>query len=412
MMDGYDSVIIGITAPSIANTLGLDIKTFGPVFSAAQFGFMAGALFAGPIADRWGRKGTLVVSALIFGGFTLLTISSSTFSELVVYRFVTGLGLGGAATCFVSLSSEYAPKRVRGTVVAILWTLVPAGNVVGGILASFIIPKMGWTSVYIVGGVLPILFGLLILALVPESVSFLVGRNAPDSQIGKILARLSPGTNTEAARFVTSEEKISGVPFTHLFNSKYLASTLCIWVAFFSTWLILITTLAWTAPLVQQAGLSVSEASLIIACNSTGGVLGALIIGRLIDLVDRYLINVGALLLGALAVGAFGMVAASFFGFASLAFAIGFFVGGAASGITALAAISYPTALRSTGVGWAIAVARLGAATGPLVAGAIISGGGGRLDVFGTMAACGVVAAGAIFALRSVDARTPRLVQV
>jgi len=155
LMDGYDSVAIGVTGASIATSLALDVKTFGPVFSAAQFGFMAGAFFAGPIADKAGRKGVLVSATVLFGVFSLLTILSHGLEALVTYRFVTGVGLGGAATCFVSLASEYAPKRVRGAVVAFLWTLVPAGNVVGGLLASILMPRAGWESVYLIGGELP-----------------------------------------------------------------------------------------------------------------------------------------------------------------------------------------------------------------------------------------------------------------
>ena len=410
LMDGYDSVIIGITAPSIAKTLGLDVKTFGPIFAAAQFGFMAGAFVAGPIADRFGRKLTLVAAALLFGVSTALTTRAGVFGELVAYRFVTGLGLGAAATSFVSLAAELAPERVRGTVVAVLWTLVPGGNVVGGLLASVLIPAAGWQSVYLVGGLVPILVGIAIAFVVPESVSFLAGRDPTDRRIGATLARLVPEVNVAGARFVVTSERADGFGFVQLFNRKHLPTTACIWVSFFCTWLILITTLAWISPLVQQGGLGVSEASLVIACNSGGGVVGALLIGRFIDVYDKHLINVYALFLGALSVGAFGLIAASLPGFAIVGFLMGFFVGGASAGMMALVALSYPTALRSTGVGWGIAVARLGSAVGPIVAGSIMSAGGGRLDVFSAMAACAIVAAAAIYLLRSVGVRQRRLV--
>lgn len=129
---------------------------------------MAGALIAGPTADILGRKAVLVFATAIFGAFSVVTAFSHTFGELVTYRFITGLGLGLAATCFVTLSSEYAPKRMRGMVVAILWTLVPAGNVVGGLIAAVLLPRSGWQSVYIVGGVLPLLLAALMFVMVPE----------------------------------------------------------------------------------------------------------------------------------------------------------------------------------------------------------------------------------------------------
>jgi MFS transporter, AAHS family, 4-hydroxybenzoate transporter len=411
LMDGYDSVAIGVTGASIATSLALDVKTFGPVFSAAQFGFMAGAFFAGPIADKAGRKGVLVSATVLFGVFSLLTILSHGFEALVTYRVVTGVGLGGAATCFVSLASEYAPKRVRGTVVAILWTLVPAGNVVGGLLASILMPRAGWESVYLIGGLTPLVAAALIYMLVPESVSFLVASRAAPCKVAKILSRISGTAVASASTYVTSEEKFSGLAFTYLFSRSYLATTICTWLAFFCTWLILLTTLAWISPLVQQAGLTAASAALIISANSTGGVIGALIVSWMIDKADRHYVNAGALLLGAIAVASVALVRGSFALFAGVLFFAGFFTGGAASGLTAMVAISYPTALRSTGIGWAIAVARLGSAVGPLAAGIIISKGGARAGVFEALGLCGLAAAVAIMILRGVNARAQPVVQ-
>ena len=198
----------------------------------------------------------------------------------------------------------------------------------------------------------------------------------------------------------------------NLFGATYLSVTVCLWIAYFFTWLILITTLAWTASLVHQAGLNVSDASLMVAWCSTGGVTGGLIIGRIIDLADKHLTIVAFLVLGAVAIASFGLVDPSFTKLAVLAFAQGVFFGGSSSGLTALAAISYPTVLRSTGVGWAIAMARLGSVLGPLAAGAIISGGGGRLDVYGGMAVCAILAATAVFVLRGISRRPMLTVHV
>jgi AAHS family 4-hydroxybenzoate transporter-like MFS transporter len=151
---------------------------------------------------------------VLFGVFSLLTILSHGFEALVTYRFVTGVGLGGAATCFVSLASEYAPKRVRGAVVAFLWTLVPAGNVVGGLLASILMPRAGWESVYLIGGLTPLVAAALIYMLVPESVSFLVASRAAPCKVAKILSRISGTAVASASTYVTSEEKFSGLAFT------------------------------------------------------------------------------------------------------------------------------------------------------------------------------------------------------
>jgi AAHS family 4-hydroxybenzoate transporter-like MFS transporter len=219
LMDGYDSVIIGITAPAIAASLALDVKSFGPVFSAANFGFMIGAFVAGPLADRFGRKSILISSVVLFGLFSLLTPLSSSYGHLLAFRFLTGLGLGGASTTFVSLSTEYAPLRVRATIVTLMWTMLPAGNVVGGFLSSAILPSYGWIPVYYVGGTVPIAIALLMLVLVPESIGFLAVRNAGRLRLSRIVGRIAPELpQPTGTTYSITEDRVEGVSIRNLFT--------------------------------------------------------------------------------------------------------------------------------------------------------------------------------------------------
>jgi AAHS family 4-hydroxybenzoate transporter-like MFS transporter len=410
LMDGYDSAVIGMTGTSIATSLNLDIKQFGPVFAAAQFGFMIGGFLGGPIADRRGRKRTLVVATLLFGVGAVVTVLATGLLDLIAYRFVTGLGLGAAATCFVSLCSEYAPRRARGLIVASLWALVPTGTIVAGVFASIVLPRQGWTMMYFIGGAIPLVSALLIALIVPESVKFLANRERNLARVRSILARLSAGAEVPAELSAALDPKTAGRPLAYLSGRDTVSTTLGLWVSFFCVWLILVTILAWISPLLQQEGLSTAQASLVIASNSVGGVIGIIAVGRLIDLYDKYRVNIVMLLAGAVAATAFAFVHATFATAVSFCFVMGLTVGGASGGLTALAAIAYPVAIRSTGVGWAMGMARFGAAMGPLLGGAIISHNGGREQVFLVLAACAAIAAIALVGIRS--RRSPQLMSM
>jgi AAHS family 4-hydroxybenzoate transporter-like MFS transporter len=393
LMDGYDSVIIGITAPAIAASLGLDVKSFGPVFSAAQFGFMIGAFVAGPLADRFGRKSILISSVVVFGLFSLLTPLSDSYDHLVAFRFLTGLGLGGASATFVSLSIEYAPLRVRATIVTLMWTMVPAGNVVGGFLSSAILPSYGWIPVYYVGGIVPIGIALLMLVFVPESVGFLALRSTGRSKLSRIVGRIAPDLPRGASTtYSITEERVTGASIKSLFADGRTLMTICFWAVFFCCWLVLITLLAWMVPILREAGMPIAKAPLMIAANSAGAVIGAPIIGRIMDKTNPYYVVTAGFFIGAIAVGALGLAVTSIELFAIGSFIEGFTLGGASTGVVALMAASYPTAIRSTGVGWAIGMSRFGAVVGPMLAGLIISSGASLHVFFGSMAVLVLIA--------------------
>jgi AAHS family 4-hydroxybenzoate transporter-like MFS transporter len=393
LMDGYDSVVIGITAPAIANALGLDVRTFGPVFSAAQFGFMIGAFLAGPLADRLGRKSILILSVCVFGLFSLLTPLSNSYDHLVALRFLTGLGLGGASATFVSLSTEYAPLRVRATIVALMWTMVPAGNVIGGILSSAILPSHGWIPVYYIGGAVPIGIAILMVFLVPESAGFMVVRGKAMARVREIVRRIAPDVPQDNATvYSVSDERLKSASVSNLFSEGRATTTICFWVIAFCCWLVLITLLAWMVPILRESGIPISKAPLMISANSAGAVIGAPIIGRIMDRSNPYYVLIGAFLIGAISVSALGFAVTSVELFAVCSFVEGFALGGASSGFIALISASYPTAIRSTGVGWAIGMSRMGAVVGPILAGMMLSSGWSLHAFFGSMGALVLVA--------------------
>src|SRR5665647_394187 len=173
MLDGYDLICLSFVAPQLAKIFDIPVSSFGPVFTVGYIGIMIGGVAIGPFADRFGRKSVLIFSVTLFGLFSLLPIADLSYSHLIVYRFITGLGLGGAMPGAVALTTEYAPSRLRGLFVNLMFVGVATGGVVGGFLAARLVPTYGWTMVFWMGGLAPLVLVSFLVLLMPESITFL-----------------------------------------------------------------------------------------------------------------------------------------------------------------------------------------------------------------------------------------------
>src|SRR5688572_27873599 len=244
LLDGFDTQAMGFLVPPIAEELGVPLSAFGPVLSAGLFGLMLGAMGSGPIADRWGRKWAIIVSALVFGSFSLLTPQADTINELVTLRFLTGLGLGGAMPNVVALASEYAPKRLQPILVTLIFVGMGGGAVLASLVGGALIPIWGWRSVFYVGGVLPIALALVLIKLLPESVRFLTVRGGDAAQVRAIMRRIAPDLG-DAPLAPMPPNRHTGVAVTHLFTEGRTTGTLLLWVPFFMNLLILYFILSW-----------------------------------------------------------------------------------------------------------------------------------------------------------------------
>jgi len=192
-LDGFDVAIMGFIAPQLKMDWGLSHQQLGPVLSAALIGLAVGALVAGPLADRYGRKIVLVSSVFMFGLWTLATAFSPDINTMVVLRFMTGLGLGAAMPNASTLVSEYAPQRSRSFLITVAFCGFSLGAAAGGFLSAWMIPAFGWKSMLILGGVLPLLVAPLLYFKLPESVAFLVARQAPNASIRAIVGKTRAG---------------------------------------------------------------------------------------------------------------------------------------------------------------------------------------------------------------------------
>jgi AAHS family 4-hydroxybenzoate transporter-like MFS transporter len=373
LLDGFDTTAIGFVAPPLAKEWGLTKGALGPVFSAGLFGLMIGALVFGPLADRIGRRKIIVFSTLAFGIGALATAFVQDVNTLLAIRFLTGLGLGGAMPNTIAMTSEFSPRRRRATMVMIMFCGFSAGAALGGLLAAALIPHFGWRSVFVVGGVAPLLLVPILALRLPESVRFLALTGRANARVAELLGLISPKAMFQpATEFVVHEPELAGIPVLHLFRDGRTLVTLLLWVVFFMSLLDLYFLTNWLPTVLNDLGASVSEAAVIGSMLQVGGVVGALALG---SIIDRFSFRALALVyfIAIFAVGAIGQLGHSAVLVAIAIFVAGFCMVGGQIAANALAATFYPTSIRATGVGWALGIGRVGSIIGPLVGGMLLT---------------------------------------
>ena len=376
--DGFDTQAIGYVAPAIARDWALPRGALGPVFSASLLGLMLGALIFGPVADRIGRKRIIIVSTAVFGLGTLVTMLANDTTGLLVIRFLTGLGLGGAMPNVVALTAEYSPHRRRATMVMSMFCGFSVGAALGGLLAAGLIPVFGWRSVFLVGGVVPLLMVPVLVWALPESARLLalshrLASGQADRRIAGMLTRLFPAEHfAPGTRFAAHEVPLAGLPVLHLFRERRAATTVLLWVVFFMSLLDLYFLSNWLPTVMNDLGATDSQAAVIGSMLQVGGVCGTVMLGQLIDRFSFRALGL-VYVLAAAAIAAIGYSTHTPLLAGIAIFASGFCIVGGQIASNALAATFYPTSIRATGVGWSLGIGRIGSIIGPLVGGALLA---------------------------------------
>jgi AAHS family 4-hydroxybenzoate transporter-like MFS transporter len=258
--------------------------------------------------------------------------------------------------------------------VSIVTACWPLGAVLGGAISARLIPVYGWQSVFYLGGVLPLLLVSLLIVALPESIRFMTGQGQSPERIAARLRRVSPGfTYAPGIEFTLSEAKLPGVPAKHLFTGGRAVATVLLWIVFFINFIFLFFMFNWLPSLMQQSGQPLGSAILATVGFNLGGVVGGIIMGLLMDRFGQFPVLGTAYALAALFVGSIGFLGASFGSIMVAVVLAGFCSLGAQVCGNALAASLYPTMVRSTGVGWAYGVGRIGSIVGPVVGGLLLS---------------------------------------
>jgi AAHS family 4-hydroxybenzoate transporter-like MFS transporter len=365
-LDGLDTAAMGFIAPALSQEWGIDRASLGPVMSAALIGMVFGALGSGPLADRFGRKVVLVVAVFLFGVFSLLSAYSSNIDQLLTLRLLTGLGLGAAMPNATTLLSEYTPERLKSLLVTSMFCGFNLGMACGGFVSAKMIPILGWHSLLMLGGILPLVLAVVLLFWLPESARFLVVRNRGVERIRKVLAPIAPLDVAAATGFSVPEQKSvqSRNVLKVIFSGTYSAGTLLLWLTYFMGLVIVYLLTSWLPTLLRDSGASMEQSAFIGALFQFGGVLSAVGVGWAMDKFNPHKVIGIAYLLAGVFAWLVGQSLGNVTVLATLVLLAGMCINGAQSAMPSLAARFYPTQGRATGVSWMLGIGRFGAILG------------------------------------------------
>lgn len=369
--DGYDLAVAGIALPSIMKEMGVTAQNAGFMVSSALFGMMFGAIFLGTIADRIGRRLAIVVCLALFSVFTAAAGTSSDPYMFSLMRFIAGLGIGGVMPNVVAQMTEYSPKKIRATMVTLMFSGYAVGGMLAAVLGKGLIESHGWQSVFLAAGA-PIVLIPFILKSLPESMPFLVRKNRLD-ELQRTLARMAPDYRAQQGDHfdVPGADRADGAPIGRLFQEGRGFSTIMFWIAFFMCLFMVYALSSWLAKLMAGAGYSLGSALTFVLVLNFGAVIGAVGGGWLADRFHIKYVLVGMYALAAVSITLLGYPVST-----PVLFVLVGLAGASTIGTQivtyAYAGQFYPTAIRSTGIGWASGVGRSGAILAPIVIGTLV----------------------------------------
>lgn len=374
LMDGLDVQAIGFVAPALLRSWSLEPAALGPIFGAGLLGMLAGSMSLSVLADRIGRRPVLIGATFFFALCVLATAATRSVPQMVALRFLTGVGIGGVMGNAVTLASEYCPAARRASLLMAISCGFTAGAMLGGLLAAVLIPRAGWQSVFIAGGLLPLGIAFLLIRELPESLQLLLVRGAERRHIEHWLKRLAPGVAIDPnTTFVCPQITTGRGSVLDLFREGRGVQSLLLWAVSFANLLNLFFLANWLPLLATRMGFGNSLGVLIGTTLQAGGMVGALILGPLIDRLGYYRVLTPAFLMGAAMIAAIGRPDLPIAIVCAVVLLAGVSIVGGQPGINALAASLYPTRLRATGVGWCLGIGRAGSIVGPVIAAQLIA---------------------------------------
>ncbi len=368
MIDGFDTAVIGYIAPSLIHEWNMTKHMMGSLMSAALFGLAFGSLFAGPLADHFGRKPILILSVFFFGFWSLVAAKASSIESLTILRFLTGVGLGASMSNALTLISEYAPDRCRALLVNSVFCGFPIGAALGGFLAGWLIPNFGWRIILVVGGLIPLILVLLLIFLLPESIRYMVARGKSVDKISSTLSQVTRTVVNNVSAFIFNEYKSTDTKsaLQNILSREYILGSAMLWITYFMGLLIFYVLISWMPLLMEDSGFSIRRSVLLTSLFPLGGGIGTIMAGWLMDRVNPNKVVALAYLLTGAILFTLGHVRDIIF-LSVLIFLAGTAMNSAQSSMGAIAAVFYPTHCRATGVSWMIGLGRFGGVFGALI---------------------------------------------
>lgn len=369
--DGYDLAVAGIALPSIMKSMGVTAQNAGFMVSSALFGMMFGAIFLGTVADRIGRPRAIAICLALFSIFTAAAGFTSDPYMFSAMRFLAGLGIGGVMPNVVAQMTEYSPRKIRATMVTLMFSGYAVGGMLAALLGKGLIEAYGWSSVFLAAGA-PVVLIPFVLKSLPESMPFLVRQNRL-AELKDILVRMEPSYQASATDHyaIAAHDKGEGAPISKLFQDGRGFSTVMFWVAFFMCLFMVYALSSWLAKLMAGAGYSLGSALNFVLMLNFGAVIGAIGGGWLADRFHIKYVLVGMYALAAVSITLLGYKVST-----EVLYLLVGLAGASTIGTQivtyAYAGQFYPAAVRSTGIGWASGVGRSGAILAPIVIGTLV----------------------------------------
>ena len=396
IFDGYDLVIYGVALPLLMQEWSLSAVQAGMLASTALFGMMFGAMSFGTLSDKLGRKKTIMICVAIFSGFTFIGAFATSPVEFGILRFLAGLGIGGVMPNVVALMTEYAPKRIRSTLVALMFSGYAIGGMTSALLGAWLVPQFGWKIMFLLAGI-PLLILPILWKYLPESLMYLTNKQQT-AKAHDIIQKISPTqVITSDTQFVLNEvQKGDEAPLKALFQQGRSFSTFMFWLAFFMCLLMVYALGSWLPKLMIQAGYSLGASMIFLFALNIGGMIGAIGGGYLADKFHIKKVLTIMFLCGAAALILLGYNSPQFVLYTLIAVAGAATIGSQILLYTFVAQY-YPSTVRSTGMGWASGIGRIGAIVGPVLTGALLTMNLPHQMNFFAIAIPGLIAALAIF---------------
>ncbi len=382
IFDGYDLVIYGVALPLLMEQWSLTSVEAGMLASSALAGMMFGAMIFGALADKIGRKKVIMICTAFFSGFTFLGAFSRNPTDFAILRFIAGLGIGGVMPNLVALTSEYAPKKARATMVSIMFSGYAVGGIISALLGSFLVKDYGWEIMFYLAGI-PLAGFPLIWKFLPESVTYLV-KEGQQAKARHIIKKLAPELDiSEDSKLVLNEIKPANTDdathapqkrssFAMLFSEGRAFGTFMFWIAFFMCLLMTYTLSSWLPKLMLSAGYSLKGSIMFLFALNIGAMVGAISGGFLADRFHLKPVIVTMCTLAAVSISALAINSPPIILYSLVAVAGATTIGTSILLYSYLAQF-YPLHIRTTGIGCASAVSRIGAIVGPIITGMLLA---------------------------------------